>query len=78
MNMKLIDPSDPLYFYQTSDEPYDRHHYRVHMKNGNYIDFDDYMNVQNFWFEYSKQFLSHVQILDIQNKKQKKNNRGFK
>ena len=48
------------------------------MKNGNYVDFDDYMNVQNFWFQYSKQFLSHVQILDIQNKKQKKNNRGFK
>ena len=29
MNMKLIDPSDPLYFRQTSDEPYDRHHYKL-------------------------------------------------
>ena len=66
------------HFTQTSDLPYDRHIYRVHMKNGKYLDFDDYMNVQNVWFQYAKQFLSHVEILDIQNKKRKKNNRGFK
>ena len=34
MNMKLIDPSDPLYFQQTSDGLYDRHHYKLVYKTG--------------------------------------------
>ena len=31
---KLISKDDPLYFSQTSNEPYDRHHYKiVHKEN---------------------------------------------
>ena len=47
MNMKLIDPSDPLYFRQTSDEPYDRHHYKLELSNGDYVIFEDYEQLRS-------------------------------
>ena len=32
MMTKLITKDDPLYFSQTSNEPYDRHHYKLVFK----------------------------------------------
>ena len=49
---QLIKKSDPRYFELSSDKPYDRHKYKVVMKNGNELVFDDYMSVQAFWFQY--------------------------
>ena len=47
MNMKLIDPSDPLYFHQTSDKPYDRHHYKLQFSNGRSVVFEDYEQLRD-------------------------------
>ena len=34
---KLIGKDDPLYFGQTSDKPYDRHHYKLVFKEKHVI-----------------------------------------
>ena len=70
--MNLIAPSDPRYFTQTSDEPYDRHEYKVVAKSGESFITDDYMQAQAAWIEKGI-WLSHIEVLD-KPKKQK----GFK
>ncbi len=70
--MNLIAPSDPRYFTQTSDGPYDRHEYKVVAKSGESFITDDYMQAQAAWFEKGI-WLSHIEVLD-KPKKQK----GFK
>jgi hypothetical protein len=41
--------------------------------NGQSIVLEDYMDVQAHWFQTPSQFLSHIEVLDIpQKKKQKK------
>jgi hypothetical protein len=60
----------PKRFEQTSDLPYDRHTYKVHTQSGSTHIFGDYMEVQALWFQQGK-FLSHVEVLDV-------NNKGFK
>ena len=73
---QLIDPSDPRYFHQTSDEPYLRHDYKLVMSNGDTVIFDNYEDVQRKWFECSGNFLSHVEVLDHKKPKNKKK-KGF-
>ena len=34
MSPELISPSDPRYFSQTSDDPYDRHQYKLFYTSG--------------------------------------------
>ena len=34
---ELIDKEDPRYFSQTSDKPYDRHHYRIVCQNKSFV-----------------------------------------
>lgn len=58
-------------FKQTCDKPYLRHQYKVVYNNGREVVFDNYMDVQAIWFQTPKQFLSHIEVLDI-------NQRGFK
>ena len=59
-------------FKQTSDEPYLRHHYKLVYSNGQSVVFDNYMDAQASWFQTPPDFLSHVEVLDIKEKK------GFK
>ena len=49
--------NDPTYFTNTSDDPYDRHTYRVRLTNDKSIVLDDYELVRGLWFQYEKQFL---------------------
>ena len=65
----------PPYYQQTSDEPYDRHHYRFHLTNGESIIFKNYQEVQAKWFQTPDLFKSHIEILD---KKTNKSKGGFK
>ena len=74
---QLIDPSDPRYYRQTSDEPYLRHDYKLVSSTGESVIFDNYEDVQRRWFERSGNFLSHVEVLDHKEPK-KKNKKGFK
>lgn len=66
--------NDPTYFTQTSDGPYDRHNYRIHLTNGKSIVLDDYEQVRNLWFQYEKRFLKVIEVLD----KKAKSSGGFK
>ena len=61
---QLIQPDDPQYFQQTSDEPYDRHNYRVVLLNGQTVVVDAWDIAQSIWFQNPAQFLSHIEVLD--------------
>ena len=79
MNMKLIDPSDPLYFRQTSDKPYDRHNYRLEFNEGNNsIEFEDYEQLRAYWFECARNWKDCKVIVLDKKQNKKKSNGGFK
>ena len=61
---QLIKPDDPRYFRQTSDEPYDRHNYKVVLINGQSVIVDAWDLAQAIWFQNPAQFLSHIEVLD--------------
>ena len=61
-------------FSQTSNEPYVRHDYKLIYENGNQVIFDNYEDVQLFWFQRGGNFLSHIEVLD----KKKTKSKGFK
>ncbi len=63
-NTNLIQPNDPRYFTQTSDGDYDRHVYRVVLKDGRSTIIDDYEQMRAFWFQYESKLLSHVEVID--------------
>ena len=71
-------PELPKWFSQTSDEPYDRHHYRFVYSDGQSKIFESYERAQQEWFNLPKVFKSHIEVLDIKNKKQKNLKGGFK
>lgn len=53
----------PLFYTQTSNKPYDRHHYKVVASNGDTIKVEAYDQTQAIWFQ-KNPFLSHIEILD--------------
>ena len=65
-------------FTQTCDKPYDRHHYRFVYSDGQSKIFESYERAQQEWFNLPKVFKSHIEVLDIKNKKQKNLKGGFK
>ena len=71
--MELIRPNDPRYFTLSSEELYDRHHYQVVSKDGEYITVDNWEDVRNIWWN-KKDFLSHVEVID---KPKARQSRGF-
>ena len=48
---KLIKPTDPQYFTQTSDESYDSHTYELVLPSGKTLVFQDYEHLRSIWFE---------------------------
>lgn len=62
-------------FSQTSDQPYNRHNYKLYYTTGKTIVFDNYEDVQLTWFQTSPDFLSHVEVLD---KEKPRKSKGFK
>jgi hypothetical protein len=67
----LIEPSDPRYFKQTSDKPYDRHHYKIVFTNGESEVFESWQEVFSRWWQVPSQFSSHIEVLDIKKTKTK-------
>ena len=77
MNMKLIDPSDPLYFNVSSEDPYDRHSYELVAPDGSKVQFDAWESLQRVWFEKIRNWGGYtVTVLD-KSKKKKGNPKGF-
>ena len=68
--MNLITKDNPQYFELSSEGLYDRHTYRIHLVNGDHVDLDDYEEVQMTWFRNPSRFLSHVEVLDVEEKPQ--------
>ena len=66
---QLIDSSDPMYFTVSSDGLYDRHHYKIIDTFGKSVVVESWEEVQQLWWNTSKQFLSHIEILDKPSKK---------
>jgi len=64
-------------FSQTSNEPYDRHNYRLYLNNGKVLNFDDYEQLQAYWFTYSQvpDYLNVIEVLD--KPKEKVKSKGF-
>ena len=78
MNMKLIDPSDPLYFQVTSDKEYDRHEYDLLSPDGRTFHFDNYEQLRQVWFEQVRNGTGwKVNVLDKKQKQKQKKPKGF-
>ena len=54
---QLIDKTDPRYFTVTSDEPYDRHTYKVVYHGGKKV-VDSWEEVQSIWWNSVSYFVS--------------------
>jgi hypothetical protein len=54
----------PAFFEQTSDEPYDRHNYRLVLSDGRTIESDVYEDIKAAWFQLPALFTSHIEVLD--------------
>ena len=61
----------PKTFSQTCDKPYDRHRYKLVDVHGDFVIFDNWEETQMTWWNSPSQFLSHIEVLDIQKKKSK-------
>ena len=65
-------------FKQTSDDPYDRHSYRLNVPGSNSVVIEDYELLRAIWFEKCQNFTGcTVDVLDKKQNK-KKTNGGFK
>ena len=78
MMTKLIEKDDPLYFGQTSNKPYDRHHYKIVCQNKSFV-VESWDEVQEYWWNncHSPWFEGTV-IHVIDKPKPKKKSKGFK
>ena len=72
---KLIERNDPQYFSQTSNEPYDRHHYKIVYKDRSFV-VESWEEVQEYWWNNSHKFeLPVIEVID--KPKTKKKSKGF-
>ena len=74
MMTKLISKDDSRYFSQTSDELYDRHHYKIVCNTKSFV-VESWNEVQEWWWNncHSPTFNAVVHVLD----KPKKKPKGF-
>ena len=74
MMTKLIGKDDPLYFGQTSNEPYDRHHYKIVHKDRSIV-VKSWDEVQEWWWNHCNMinFDARIEVLD-----KPKKTKGFK
>ena len=72
---KLIEKNDSRYFSQTSNEPYDRHHYKIVHKDHSFV-VKSWDEVQEWWWNNYRlpAFDAVVHVLD----KPKPKSKGFK
>ena len=70
---ELIKKDDPRYFSQTSDKPYDRHHYKI-ISQTKTIVVESWDDVQEYWWNNMSFQPPIVEVLD----KPKEKPKGFK
>ena len=66
-------------FQQTSDSPYNRHNYELILKTGKTVFFDDWTDVQGYWFVHQQipDYLDFINVLDKSKRKEKVKTKGF-
>lgn len=66
-------------FSQTSNELYDRHSYKLYLKSGKTVIFDDFEDVQAYWFTHNQvpDYLDVIEVLDKSQPKEKVKASGF-
>lgn len=60
-------------FTQTSDLPYERHKYKLYLKDGNPIMFDNWEDAKIYWFE--KSSFGNLDCFEVLDKSKK--SKGF-
>ena len=70
---QLISKDDSQWFAQSSDIPYDRHHYRIIAKSGQTYVLNSYEEVLETWWN-KRQFIDRVEVID---KPKKTRGKGF-
>ena len=65
-------------FTQTSDAPYDRHHYQICLKSGKTVFFDDWSAAHEYWWVHCQipDYLDVIKVLDKKKLKTKVNGFG--
>ena len=56
-------------FEQTSNDPYDRHYYKLVMKDGREHILGSYEGVRHYWYQW-KMYVDHVEVMDAPKKKE--------
>ena len=73
---KLIEQDDPRYFSQTSNEPYDRHYYRIVCRTKSFV-VESWDEVQEYWWNNCRLPTFDAVVHVIDKPKAKKKSKGF-
>ena len=68
----LIEKNDSRYFSQTSDAPYDRHHYKIVCQNKSFV-VESWDEVQEYWWNRRGFSPPVIEVID-----KPKTKKGFK
>ena len=78
MMTNLIKKNDPRYFSQTSDELYDRHHYKIVCPTKTFV-VESWQEVQEYWWNNCHSPAFDGTIIEVIDKpKLNKKSKGFK
>ena len=77
MMTKVIEKNDPRYFSQTSDELYDRHHYKIVCNTKSFV-VESWNEVQEWWWNNYNLPTFDAVVHVIDKPKPKKQSKGFK
>ena len=72
---KLIEKDDPLWFGQTCNKPYDRHHYEIICRTKSFV-VESYEEVLEFWWNNCHSSLFDGAVVKVIDKPKKKS-KGF-
>ena len=70
--IELIKKNDPCYFSETSNKPYDRHHYKIVCQTKSFV-VEFWEEVQEYWWNNREFTESIIEVLD----KPKSKSKGF-
>ena len=72
---KLIAKNDPQFFEQTSNKPYDRHHYKIVCNTKSFV-VESWQEVQEYWWNNCRSPFFQGTIIETINKPKSKS-KGF-
>ena len=75
MMTKLIEKNDPQYFTETTDIPYDRHHYKIVSKTKTIV-VESWDEVQEWWWNNCHSPSIQDTVIEVLDKPKKKS-KGF-